>query len=53
MLGLLFKIGFGRRIDWQNVVGTIVGFARFANKPKSPTTTSSSIAASRQEFENF
>jgi hypothetical protein len=46
MLGLLSKIGFGRRIGLGGEVGKIAGCARFASKPKKPITTSSCIAVS-------
>jgi hypothetical protein len=46
MLGLLFKIGFGRRIDFGGEVGIIVGFARFASKSKKLTTIFSCIVVS-------
>jgi hypothetical protein len=46
MIGLLFKIGFGWQIGFGGEVGKIVGFARFASKPKKPTTISSCIVGS-------
>jgi hypothetical protein len=44
--GLPCKIGFGRRIGYKNVVGTIVDCVHFASKPKNPPTISSFIAVS-------
>jgi hypothetical protein len=46
MLGLLSKIDLGRWIGFGGEVGKIVGFARFASKPKKPTTISSCIVGS-------
>jgi hypothetical protein len=53
MLGLLFKIGFGRRIDCKSAVGHIVGLVLFASKLRNPLNISLSIAASLLGFGSF
>jgi hypothetical protein len=53
MLGLLSKIGFGWRIGFGGEVGKIVGFARFASKPKKLITTSSCIVGSPLECGSY
>jgi hypothetical protein len=45
-LGLLCKIGFERRINFEGEVKKIVGLALFASKPKKTTTTSLCIVVS-------
>jgi hypothetical protein len=46
MLGLPFKIGFGRSIGFKHGVGLIVGFALFASNARKQPTIFLSLAAS-------
>jgi hypothetical protein len=48
--GLLFKIGFGRRIGLREEVVQIAGFAPYASKLKKRRRTSSPIADTQRDF---
>jgi hypothetical protein len=50
LLGLLFKIGFGRRSVWKRGDAKIVSLYLYANMPRNRCTTSSSIAATLYIF---